>query len=167
MINTIHRLIPVMIIFLLGFTTAHIYDNLAAAGFEQPFTSALGLAAERQSPGDHVEQDKIHVYNNRIVIDLKDASWSTFADTNSMDPLIDVGTNGLEIKPTTPKDIKIGDVISFTTDFTAGVVIHRVINTGVDSEGWYAVTKGDNNPSADPGKRRFEDVQGVLVGVIY
>lgn len=165
--NSVARLIPFMVIFLLGFTTAHVYDNLAAAGFQQPLTSAMGYAPERQSPGDHIPEERIHVYDDRIIIDIQDASWSTFSDTNSMDPFIDRGANGIELHPGRPENVDVGDVISFDASFAQGIVIHRVISTGEDENGWYAITKGDNNPSADPGKRRFKDIHGVLVGVLY
>jgi len=119
------------------------------------------------SPSDHIKEDQIHVYEDYIVIDIKNASWSSFADTKSMDPVIDSGANGIEIKPKTTDDIKVGDIISYKAKFTDGLVVHRVIKTGFDEYGWYAIVKGDNNNIEDPEKVRFEQINGVLVAIIY
>jgi hypothetical protein len=46
-------------------------------------------------------------------------------------------------------------------------IVHRVIEIGNDEDGWYAITKGDNNPTPDPWKIRFEWVRRITVAVIY
>jgi len=164
-----HAALALLLVFSLGWLSANIYTSLSVGEAEKPLslTSLFNGNVERYSPGDHVQEKNIHVYDDRIVIDLKGASWSSYTDTNSMDPVIDVDANGLEVRPTSPQDIKIGDVIAFRTRYTTGIVIHRVVDTGQDNQGWYAKTKGDNNPTVDPGKVRFKDITGVLVGVIY
>ena len=91
--------------------------------------------------------------------------WSRFVDSNSMDPTIDSGANGLEIKPLSTTDINVGDIISYKLG--NDIIVHRVIEIGIDSRGWYAVAKGDNNAEKDPFKIRFNDVHGIVVGVIY
>jgi hypothetical protein len=45
-------------------------------------------------------------------------------------------------------------------------IVHRVIDKGVDENGYWFVTKGDNNKQAD-GKVYWEDVKYVTIGVIY
>ncbi len=157
------------LIFVLGWLSANLYTAVNTADVERPLAlgSLLHGNVERYSPSNHVPEDDIHVYTDKIVIDLQGASWSTFADTNSMDPLIDRDANGIEVKPTSPKDLKSGDVIAFRSRYASGIIIHRIAEIGIDSDGWYARTKGDNNPSVDPGKIRFADITGVLVGVIY
>ncbi|MCX6707645.1 MAG: signal peptidase I, partial [Candidatus Woesearchaeota archaeon] len=119
------------------------------------------------SPYDHVPEDNIKVYSDKVVIALSDPSWASFTDTNSMDPVLDTGANSIEIKPANPKDVHVGDIISFKTVYSSGIVIHRVSEIGEDETGTFYLTKGDNNPTADPGKRRFEDIVGIVVGVIY
>jgi Fe-S-cluster formation regulator IscX/YfhJ len=42
-----------------------------------------------------------------------------------------------------------------------------VIETGEDSNGWYAIFKGDNNPIRDPSKVRFSQIRRIVVAVIY
>jgi hypothetical protein len=139
-------------------------------GVEKPvaFGSLLRNSnLELISPQNHLEEDDIHVYEDRILIDLENAFWSSFTDTNSMDPLIDKGANGIEIRPESPDEIEPGDVISYESKFADGIIIHRVIEKGTDDNGVYFITKGDNNPIRDPEKVHFEQVKGILVGVIY
>ncbi len=159
-------------IFIIGVIVGNIMDN-SSVNLEKPFSFdyvgyALGIDnIEMNSPSDHIGEEKIHVYSDKIVLDIEDASWSSFANTNSMDPVIDTGANGIEVKPSSPNDIKVGDIISFSSPLTDGLVVHRIVDKGVDNKGVYFTTKGDNNPASDPGKVRFEDINGVIVGVIY
>ena len=120
---------------------------------------------ERNSPKDRIKENQIHVYQDKIVIDLDEASWSSFVDTNSMDPVFDKGTNGIEVMPKTPYDVNVGDVISY--QYKDSIIAHRVVKAGVDEKGFFYITKGDNNVIKDPAKVRFENVRGVLVGLIY
>ncbi|HIG92805.1 TPA: hypothetical protein HA242_04315 [Candidatus Woesearchaeota archaeon] len=120
---------------------------------------------EINSPGDWVKDEQIKVYTDKVVLDVRNATWVGFTNTNSMDPFLDQGANALEIVPEDPYSIKAGDIISYQSRY--GVIIHRVIEQGEDEEGVYYMVKGDNNTSKDPLKVRFEDVKGVLVAVIY
>ena len=131
------------------------------SGVEVP----LGFAPERESPQDRVKESQIKVFEDKIIIEVSGASWAKFANTNSMDPFLDEGANSIEIKPESPEDIKVGDVISYDAGF--GLVVHRVIAVEEDEEGLYYVVKGDNNTFADSQKVRFDDVNGVLIAVIY
>ncbi len=126
---------------------------------------ASSTALELDSPNDWIKENQISVYSNRVVLNIKDATWASFTNTNSMDPVIDTGANALEILPKTANDIKVGDIISYQSSY--GVIIHRVIEKGADKDGMYYVVKGDNNPAQDPNKVRFKDVKGVVVAVIY
>ncbi|MBR9677125.1 signal peptidase I [Candidatus Woesearchaeota archaeon] len=122
-------------------------------------------AKEKISPHDRVNEGQIHVLNDKIIIDVPNAQWSTFSNTNSMDPVIDIGANALQIVPKNESDIQLGDIISY--EYKNSIIIHRVIKIGQDENGWYAITKGDNNPQPDPKKVRFESVRRVLIGIIY
>jgi hypothetical protein len=126
---------------------------------------ASGASPERASPGDWVKEDKIFVYNDRVVIYLDNPEWAKFTDTNSMDPLFDAESNALEIVPASPDVLKVGDIIAY--QIPEGTVIHRIVRIGTDDSGWYAIVKGDNNPGADPDKVRWEQVRRVLVAIIY
>jgi len=142
----------IILIISLTFSLWWVWDNLI-------------IAKEISSPGDWVRQDQIKVYENQVVIDLPDSEWLYFTDTNSMDPFIDENTNALQIKPKSPDSIAIGDIITYKNQ--SELIIHRVIEKNQDEDGLYYVVKGDNNSTADPVKVRFEDIEGVVVAVIY
>lgn len=156
-------------VFLAGILLGTAWANIGYGGYEMPLSFGLfsSRSIEVESPSDRIPESRIHVFSDKVVIDIEDASWASFTDTNSMDPFIDSGANSIEVKPESEDDINVGDVISFRTVLSDGIIIHRVVEAGEDSEGRYFITKGDNNPSVDPGKRRFEDIEGVVVGVIY
>ncbi len=121
-------------------------------------------AQERLSPYDWVKEDQIKVYSDKIVLEIPDAKWAKFSDTNSMDPVFDSEANALQIVPKNNADVHTGDIISYET--SQGTIIHRVVELGYDGD-WYAVTKGDNNQQNDPDKVRFSQVKKIVVGVIY
>ncbi len=121
---------------------------------------------ELASPSDHIEEDQINVYDEYIVLDIEDAIWTGFTDTNSMDPIMDASANGIEIVPETGDEIEIGDIISYET-IEGSVVVHRVIDIQTDSQGIYFTVKGDNNPVEDEEKVRFNQVRGIVVAIIY
>ena len=122
---------------------------------------------ERSSPSDWVKQNQIHVFDDKVVIDINNPQWATFTDTNSMDPVIDAGAHAIEIVPKSPSEIQVGDIVSYKSEFADGAVIHRVVEIDEDKDGWYFKAKGDNNPFQDPGKIRFEQIQRVLIAIIY
>ncbi|MEK6858035.1 MAG: hypothetical protein AABX39_05605 [Nanoarchaeota archaeon] len=121
-------------------------------------------AQEKLSPYDWVKEEQIKVYSDKIVLEIPDAKWAKFSDTNSMDPLFDVDANVLQIVPKNNADVHTGDIISYET--SQGTIIHRVVELGYDGD-WYAITKGDNNQQNDPEKVRFSQVKKIVVGVIY
>ncbi len=156
------------IAFSLGYSTAAFQQD-SASGFvvEQAKSLKAGLFGSQDvpSPKDRVPEDKIHVFPNQVLLDVKGAQWSRFTDTNSMDPVIDKGSNAIQVIPQSADDIQVGDIISYDSEY--GTIIHRVIETGKDKDGWYATAKGDNNPAADPFKIRFSQIKRVVVGIIY
>ncbi|MFT4304053.1 MAG: signal peptidase I [Candidatus Woesearchaeota archaeon] len=160
------HLILVIIIFSLGWLSN---DLVSDFNLERPSTitgqTVLAYGIDRPSPSDIIPESKIHVLSDRIIIEVDNPQWARFTNTKSMDPVLDVGANALQIVPTSTEQIHVGDIISFKT--RSGVIIHRVIEIGEDEDGWYAITKGDNNPFPDPGKVRFKDVTKLLFGVIY
>lgn len=153
-------------IFLAGWLSSIAYSNLDGLQFETPLSFKF-VAPELESPYDHVGEDQIHVYSDRVEIDLEDAMWARFTDTNSMDPIFDAEANTIEIKPEKKSDVHVGDVVSYTPRGRDGLIVHRVVEISADSEGWYAIVKGDNVANPDPDKVRFEQINGVLVAIIY
>lgn len=157
--------------FLLGAVVTMGFVGLSAV--EIPAVGELGStyeegvlkAKERISPYDWIQESDIKLYSDGVTINVENPQWAVFADTNSMDPIIDAGAHAIEIIPTTPNQVHVGDIVSYQSG--SSTIIHRVIETGEDSNGWYAVFKGDNNPIKDPNKVRFKDIRRIVVAVIY
>ena len=142
---------------------------------EQPVEPAIAArdpatyGREVASPADRLKMGNVHVTNDRVVIDgIPGRQFETaiFTSTHSMDPVLDETSQAIQIIPLTAAEIKVGDVISYNAG-QYGVIIHRVIATGRDNDGWYAIVKGDNNSGPDPLKVRFSMIRRVLVGVLY
>ncbi len=157
----------IVLLVLIAFTAGYVASNPAIFAVPAEIVSAEvnGKAMERISPQDHVKENEISVLEDKVILNIKDASWTTFTDTNSMDPVLDIGSNGILKTPSTESDVKVGDVITYRSE--NGLIIHRIVKTGYDNEGWYAIAKGDNNPIEDAGKIRFSQVHGILVAIIY
>ena len=133
---------------------------------------------EQFSPGDTITEQDIRVYSNGVYVDLpmttddqwqlqldlEGASWSTFTDTNSMDPLFDVGANTVRI-PVPAETLQVGDIISY--QYGEDIIIHRIVHIDNDESGLYFILKGDNNPTSDPGKVRPEQILGKVVAIFY
>ena len=137
---------------------------LSLTGFSTVPTIILG-GGENASPSDWVKPEQINVYQDKVILAIPHAFWASFTNTNSMDPFLDEDAHAIEVLPESPDKINVGDVIAYRAK--DGVIIHRVIAQGEDAEGAYYVVKGDNNRFGDPLKVRFEDVQGVVVAVVY
>ena len=81
-----------------------------------------------------------------------------------MVPVFGVGANGVGIKPKSEDELHVGDVITFRQGDI--LIVHRIIEKGIDKEGWFFITRGDNNNIADE-KIRFSQVESVLVALFY
>ena len=158
------QIIVVLLAFMLGLVFNDAYSELSS--LERPL-SLFQDGIEKDSPSDWIKEDQIKVYNDKVIINLKDAEWASFIDTNSMDPVLDETANAIQIIPKSTDDIQVGDIISYKSDYADGTIIHRVIRIGNDEKGWYCIVKGDNNQSPDPGKIRFNQIKRVLVAIIY
>jgi signal peptidase I len=90
---------------------------------------------------------------------------SEYADTDSMIPIFDEGSNGISIQYTKDIQLQVGDIVTFT--HKGSNIAHRVVFIGRDDWGTYYVVKGDNNDSPDSMKLRDHEIQRVLVGVIW
>jgi hypothetical protein len=120
---------------------------------------------ERPSPRDRIKEWQIQMSAGSVTIQVDRPILAGFADTNSMDPVLDAKHNAIEIIPRTEAEIQVGDIVSYRTDW--GTMSHRVTQIGKDSEGWYAIFQGDNNPVPDPGRIRFNQIERVVVAIIY
>ncbi len=122
---------------------------------------------EKQSPADRIKDSDVNVFANSVRVDIKNAKWRKFIDSNSMDPLIDEGTTTIEIKPKNEDEIKVGDIIAYKVEGYDYAFVHRVVEIGNDENGVYFVTKGDNYYKEDSAKVRFSQIEGIVVGILY
>ncbi len=153
--------------FLMGFISSFVYSNIESFDKERPLSLSMFQPKEASSPFNHIAKEQIHVFDDKIVIDIKGASWAEFTDTNSMDPVLDAESNSIEVAPVSASDVHVGDIISYKPNDFDGYLVHRVVNINEDEQGWYCTVKGDNLKNPDPVKVRFEQISGVLVGIIY
>lgn len=117
------------------------------------------------APQSRVDISSVVISENAAMINVANLTPGIIAPTGSMYPLLQEDTIVLEQQPASHNDLLPGDIIVFEYKDTR--IIHRIVQVGWDDEGWYAMTKGDNNPLQDPSKVRFESVKGVVVGIIY
>ncbi|MFO7710338.1 MAG: hypothetical protein R6V53_01080 [Candidatus Woesearchaeota archaeon] len=162
------------IIFLLGWLGNNVYSLHLMPQAESPasqdfsvFDILKGSVPERISPPDRISEDQIKVYDEEVILSIKNPEWASFTDTNSMDPIIDSEANAIQVVPESPDEIQVGDIVSYKSSYAKGTIIHRVIKVGTDSKGWYAILKGDNLSKPDPEKVRFDQIKRVLVAIIY
>jgi len=120
----------------------------------------------RPSPSNALTTDNVQVYSDRAVIQ-GDFTWAVFTDTKSMEPTLTASSQALLRPVSSIQDIGQGDIIAFSIENNAYPIIHRIVATGTDTDGWYAITKGDNVPHDDPYKVRFEQVTGAVVAILY
>ncbi len=129
------------------------------------FTPALALqGTELLSPADRINLNDISVGDSSVTIRISGSILYAIADTNSMDPTIDEDSTIVAVRPASQSDLHVGDIVLYRSG--SSLIIHRIIETGVDASGWYCIPKGDNNSAAD-GKVRFSQVEAVVVGILY
>jgi hypothetical protein len=151
-----------------GNATSYVVGDDGAAGkvgvIEQLFSDR---APEVASPCSRIKASQILVTQEKVEIDFKDAEWAMFTDTNSMDPVLDADSYAIEYVPKSETELCVGDIASYSPKNADGVIIHRIVEIGSDSGGWYALFKGDNLPYKDPEKVRFSQIRRVVVGILY
>lgn len=140
-------------------------EKIIAGNIDTPLQTEE--SREKPSPQDYLDSSQIHVYRDRVVIDVSGIKWATFENTKSMLPFLDEHSNALQIEPVCPEEVSVGDIVSYKSKYSDGIIIHRVVFKGEDDEGIYFIIKGDNNPSNDPGKIRCSQIQRRLIGILY
>jgi signal peptidase I len=130
-----------------------------------PFGTGMSISGNSvATPSDWIEEEDILLYDDRIVLNIKNATVSNYVATGSMRPVFDEGANGIRVVPSSEDDIEVGDIVSY--GYNDGLIVHRVVEKGQDKNGVYFVVQGDNSLVND-GKIRFEDIEYVTIGVLY
>lgn len=154
-----------VLIFLIGFLFANMINFYLVYGLENPFSNNIFFNNNsKEAPYDFIKEDKIEVFQDKVIIHIDGASLSRYAPTGSMIPVLDEGSNGIRIKPRSEEDVHIGDIITFEKENE--LIVHRVIEKGIDEKGIYYITKGDNNDIVD-GKTRFKDIKYITIGILW
>lgn len=164
--RAILNVLIVGIMFTLGFFTSSVYSDINKQS-PTTFNNSDNRTDIVASPSDWVKESQILVYDSQVLLNIKNAEWASFTDTHSMEPVLSARANAIEIVPASEDDVKVGDIVSYKSDYADGIIIHRVIDKSYDSQGTYFILKGDNNPTADPGRIRFSQIQRVVVAIIY
>lgn len=155
----------VALIFALGWLSNGVYSEIKFSGLQAPLDILNN--SERLSSADHTNVNRIQVYDDFAVINISGLSLAKYEDTNSMDPLLDSEANGLEIVPR-EGDIHIGDVVAYRSKKVDGLIVHRVVNESVDENGKkYYVLKGDNNSRPDLEPVYFDQIEYLLIGIVW
>jgi len=159
-------IIALFVLSLIIFIGALVIPLFHPEPLEKPINAAISkIYTPKLTPPDRIKEEQIHIYEDKIVIEVKNPKWARFAATQSMVPFLDEGSNALQIQPEKPEDIQLGDIISY--QYGDSVIIHRVIEINEDEQGRYYIVKGDNNPEPDPVRVRFSQVRRILIGIIY
>jgi len=156
----IFDILIVCFVFILGI----LISNLFSPNIDYP-NSNTDLN-EVNSPSDWLSNDNVLQYKDKIVLNLENTRIVSLAPTNSMDPVFDSESQVIEIIPESASEINVGDIISFT-ESDDKTYIHRIIIKDFDEDGYFFITKGDNNVAPDPNKIRFSQVKGVVAAILY
>ena len=122
------------------------------------------VVSSASAPSNWISEDNITVFDDYLVLRIANVTLSSYESTGSMEPLFNENANGIRVVPESADDIDVGDIVSFRS--FDKLVVHRVIDKGVDENGVYFVVKGDGNFVRD-GKIRFEDIEYVTIGVLW
>ena len=171
--NRTFQILIIALLILFSFCLGWLGSNLTGytvysenpSSIEQSSLNNNSNENNKAMPGNWIGEDKIRVYNDKVILDVKNAEWSRFTDTHSMEPVLGKYSNAIEIVPKNESEIKVGDIIVYESE--QGLIVHRVIERGVDGAGVYFITKGDNNITPDSYKVRFSRIQRIVVGIIY
>lgn len=116
------------------------------------------------APSDFFNSNDIVASDMNVVLDVENPILVNFENSGSMIPVFSESATGVFVKPTSSEGINVGDIVFFKQDNVE--IVHRVVEVGEDSYGGYFITKGDAN-NFDDGKVMFENVEGILVAIIY
>ncbi|MEK6973687.1 MAG: signal peptidase I [Nanoarchaeota archaeon] len=148
-------------IFAFGIVASIVYSDIIKSGKELPLGSI-----KKDGPQDYIKENQILISDEGVMINIKNAEWSRYADTHSMEPVINANANGIEIVPKC-ENLRKGDIVVYESKQANGLIVHRIVDLAQDEEGAYFILKGDNNPMADPEKVRCSQIKYQVIGIIY
>ncbi|MDO8628555.1 MAG: hypothetical protein Q7R56_02265 [Nanoarchaeota archaeon] len=142
-----------IITFSLGWLANELYHN-PPLRLEHPFP---GLP-EQASPHQRIRINDLSQTKDHLTINQDNTILVTYTNTNSMDPLLDDNSIGIEI-PYQGQKLGIGDIISYT--YEEQHLVHRI--TAI--EGTTYTMQGDNSNTTHTIQQK--DIKGILIGILY
>lgn len=134
---------------------------------EQPPEPVEPSGLERLSPTGTFPQSSVVAYADRVVISEPGlVTLKNIADTNSMDPVFDMGHTVIAKKEGFHDELKPGDIVVYHAG-SSKYIVHRIIEITVDEQGRLYTLEGDNNNSPDPYRVRDMHIKYLVVGVAY
>ena len=125
---------------------------------------------ERISPNDWIRRDQIKYdpITRTVSIGGLEPEVKVFgvADTGSMDGLVDFGHSVILTDNFDKDKLAIGDIIAYY-QISLNLTLHRIVEMGLDSQGKWYHTRGDNCIDNDGYRLRKEHIKYLLLGIIY
>ena len=146
-----------VIFFVLGYALA----SSAALSPE----SRLALSDEQVESVSQIPFESIKVYPSDVRINYPGLRYAR-VKSNSMAPLITDTSTVLERAPSSQDDIHVGDVISFYEPSVDDVVLHLVTRIEKTQGKNTYRTKGLANENEDAWLVPYDNVKGILVGIV-
>jgi len=128
-----------------------------------PWEERVALSDTVIDSTQHVPFDSISVYPDQVIIEHPGLRYAKVS-SNSMAPIITDKSTVFEKIPQSPSDIKINDVIAFSTPEEEGTVLHLVTSVVHEAGNVFYKTKGVANDEEDPWLVPYENVKGIMVG---
>jgi len=128
------------------------------------FALSGNVVSSVSSPQSYFSDEELLLHEGGLLLEHDDVRLVHFSDTGSMEPLISGESRGIVVSLESYGNLAVGDIIGFEKN--KQTIVHRVIGLGEDAEGFYVITRGDNGFS-DDGKVRKEDIEYVVVGILY
>ena len=145
-------------------------EVLTLKGGQQTYRGG-GRSGELPSPRVKIEPQEINYDEHSEVLSIsnvKSPLWVTSVqDSNSMEPLVDIGHIAvLSQDPKYLDALNVGDIIIWEKSDDE-LIIHSIIDINQDESGWYCRTQGLNNSYPDEKKIRKEKVKWVALLVVW
>jgi len=105
--------------------------------------------------GEKVNIKEIATYIVIILVGIVVAQHMNVVVSGSMEPVMYRGD--IVIVDQNPSSVQVGDIVVYHATWFNEPVIHRVKEIYKTSNGTYIITKGDNNPTADPYPVKYPD----------
>jgi len=123
-----------------------------------------GFIKKSIHPHNRIDNPNMALESNKLIVYGEYRLGSSVG--KSMFPLFFRNATSIDIIPSLPDEVYIGDVITFNNNKDE-YICHRVVGIKEDKQGIYFITKGDNNYIKDKYKVRFKDIERVTVGVLW